>query len=102
MRQGALSWPGRTWTCLPIPQGVWDGPGTADCGARISHPHWHCRLKNDELLKLYNINDCSHLLIWQPATSWGFTVLRPVIKKEHFWLGRQLEEHPFHPRVAVR
>lgn len=36
---------------------------------RISYPAWLCRLKNYELPKFCNINDCSHLLIWQPETS---------------------------------
>lgn len=67
-------------------------PRTADCWVHINHPHRLCRLKNYELLKFCNINDCSHLLIWQPAMSPFLTLLTPVIKTEYFWFGRQLEE----------
>lgn len=67
-------------------------PRTPDCWARINCPHRLCRLKNYELLKFCNINDCSHLLIWQPATSPFLTLLTPVIKTEYFWFGRQLEK----------
>lgn len=70
-------------------------PSAADCWACISYPHRLCRLKNYELLKFCNINDRSHLLIWQPATSWFFTLLSPVIKSEYFCFGRQLGDCDF-------
>lgn len=55
-------------TCPKSPGGAMGDPCSRLQG-RISYPAWLCRLKNYELLKFCNINDCSHLLIWQPETS---------------------------------